>query len=45
VRFLIVELGVIPLRADWDTVTSEALAWFVRFRAWPRSAPVDVSGN
>lgn len=38
VRFLIVDLGVVPLRADWEALIEGALAAFVRFRTWPRSA-------
>lgn len=35
VRFLIAELGVRPLKDDWDDVTRDARARFVRYRSWP----------
>lgn len=43
VRFLIAEMGVIPLRTDWAELIEEALAMFVKFRTWPRSHPIDSS--
>ena len=43
VRFLIVDLGVVPLRDDWEELVNDALSAFVRFRTWPRSASLDSS--
>lgn len=37
VRFLIVELGVTPLRNDWEDLITSALERFIRFRTWPLS--------
>lgn len=45
VRFLIVDLGVTPLRDDWQGLIDEALASFVRFRTWPRSAPIPTANE
>jgi hypothetical protein len=48
VTFLINELGVTPLRADWDTLVASALERFVRFRMWPVSGgpqPKSVDPN
>lgn len=35
VRFLIEDLYVQPERSDWDSVLSECLERFRRFRTWP----------
>jgi len=37
VQFLITELGVAPLREDWQVLITSALERFVAFRTWPRS--------
>lgn len=37
VKFVIEELGVAPIRADWQSVIDSALERFTRFRTWPRS--------
>jgi hypothetical protein len=44
ITFLIKELGVTPLRDDWEELVTSALERFVRFRMWPVSGgpqPVD----
>lgn len=37
ITFLIQELGVTPLRDDWEALVAAALERFVRFRMWPVS--------
>lgn len=38
IRFLIVDLGVEPIREDWAATLDEAMRAFLRWRRWPRGS-------
>lgn len=39
IKFVIDELGVDPIRMDWQSQIDSALERFTRFRTWPQSGP------
>lgn len=42
VRFLFVEMHVVPRRDDWEAIVDAALENFIRYRTWPRSSPIEL---